>query len=70
MKIKSGLKLKQIRKGTENANFKSVVAPLSEKAPRTLDKLAKKSLDFEADLARNVDRGLLLEALAIELGRN
>lgn len=68
LKLKSGIRPKQ-RKGTDGGTLKSVLTPLSEKAPRTLDLLAKKSLEFEADLARNVDRGLLLEALAVELSR-
>lgn len=57
MKLKGGVKLKPTK----------LVSALSEKP--TLDLLARKSLEFEADLARNVDRGLLLEAFAIELGR-
>jgi DNA polymerase-3 subunit delta' len=57
MKLKSGIKVKPTK----------LVKELSEKS--SLDRLAKKSLEFEADLARNVDRGLLLEAFAVELGR-
>jgi hypothetical protein len=57
LKLKGGVKLAPTK----------LVSRLSEKP--TLDLLARKSLEFEADLARNVDRGLLLEAFAIELGR-
>lgn len=60
MKLKSGLKL---------ARATDLQKALAQKSARTLDRLATKSLDLEADLARNVDRGLLLEAFAIELGR-
>ncbi len=57
MKVKGGVKIKPSK----------LVKALSEKP--TLDLLARKSLEFESDLARNVDRGLLLEAFAVELGR-
>lgn len=58
LKIQGGMKIKN-----------ATAAALAKKPPRTLDTLARKSIDFEQDLARNVDRGLLLEALAVELGR-
>jgi DNA polymerase III subunit delta' len=38
-------------------------------APRKLETLAQKSLEFETDLARNVDRGLILETFAVELAK-
>jgi DNA polymerase-3 subunit delta' len=76
MKLKSGLKpnLKPRMRpksllGVDGGVLKTVLTPLSEKDSRRLDLLARKSIEFEADLARNVDRGLLLEALAIELSR-
>ncbi len=69
MKLKSGVKLKS-RTESDLARLKTVITPLSQKESRRLDGLARKSLEFEADLARNVDRGLLLEALAIELSRS
>jgi len=58
MKLASGIKLKPSK----------LVSALSQK--RTLDRLAQKSLELESDLARNVDRGLLLEAFAVELSRS
>lgn len=69
MKLQGGLKPAAIRKGSEKASFAQLIEPLAQKPPRTLDRLAQKSLELENDLARNVDRGLLLEALAIEFGR-
>lgn len=48
-------------KGTSPA-FKNV-------APRNLELLAKRSLEFESDLARNVDRGLILETFAVQLSQ-
>ncbi len=70
MKLKGGLKPASVRKGAEKASFKELLEPLAKKPASRLDLLARKSLDFEADLARNVDRGLLLEALAVELSRS
>lgn len=37
--------------------------------PRKLEVLAQRSLEFESDLARNVDRGLVLETFAVELSK-
>ena len=61
MKLKTGLK---------PSKFERLITPLASKSARALELLAQKSLAFEADLARNVDRGLLLEALAVQLSRN
>ncbi len=69
MKLKSGLKPASLRLSPEKSSFKNLLEPLAKKPAATLDRLARRSLDFEADLARNVDRGLLLEALAIDLLR-
>lgn len=60
MKLKGGLK---------PAKFDRLITPLAAKSARSLELLAQKSIAFEADLARNVDRGLLLEALAVQLSR-
>ena len=46
----------------ESPAFKNV-------SPQKLETLAQRSLDFESDLARNVDRGLVLETFAVELGK-
>lgn len=67
LKLKGGLKPPVTAKGSDRLN--KLVGPLSEKPAAQLDRLAQKSLDFESDLGRNVDRGLLLEALAIQLGK-
>lgn len=69
MKLKSGLK-PVVRKGQESRKFDRLITPLAARPARSLELLAQKSLSFEADLARNVDRGLLLEALAVQLSRN
>lgn len=63
LRARSGLKARS--KGAASDIAKS----LAQKNVNQLDSLAAKAVEFEFDLGRNVDRGLILETFAIELGR-
>ena len=62
LRLQSGL-----RPVHDKAPWAEISTSLSELAPRSLGCLAERTLGIESDMARNVDRGLILENFAVYL---
>ncbi|MEK7355502.1 MAG: hypothetical protein AAB250_03590, partial [Bdellovibrionota bacterium] len=64
MRVRAGVEpLEADRVGSD------LMSSISSLAPGKLEKLSKKAIEFERDLAGNVDRGLILENFSLEMAR-